>query len=425
MSNLEPVRGNDYARETADVIVRAQRHGTLNPETAPLVLTLNAGSSSLRLALFVCSDGGAVTDAVLRLRVERPGSRGTPVCHAEGALVVDPALAEKCTDHRGAIHAVLGLLANEQLLPRIVAVGHRVVHGGPHTGPARVSDSLIAELDALIPLAPLHQPEALALMRAVASALPEIQQFACFDTAFHTSMPNAARHYGLAPLGIAPQILRYGFHGLSYAYVTRTLAALVPAARRIVIAHLGSGASLCAVLDGNSIDTTMGMTPLDGLPMSSRSGSIDPGILLWLLNHHGYTGSRLEQILYRESGLLGMSGISGDMRTLLQSREPGALEAVEVFVHQCARSIGALCASLGGLDALAFTGGIGEHAPEIRARIVARLEWLGVRLDAQANDSNRQRVSVPGSAVSLWVIPTDEERTMADQIAPLLALPHS
>jgi acetate kinase len=307
----------------------------------------------------------------------------------------------------------------------IAAVGHRVVHGGGRfERPVVVTPEVLGELAALEPLAPLHQPQNLAGIRAAAAALPDAIQVACFDTAFHNTCPPVATRLAIPQEWHDRGIRRYGFHGLSYESVVARLPEVADSLpERAVIAHLGAGASLCGVLRGKSIATTMGFTPLDGLVMATRSGSIDPGAVLHLVLREGLSPATVETILTRESGLLAVSGISGDMRALLESADPRAAEAVELFCERAARETASLAAALGGLDAVVFTAGIGEHAPVIRARIAAKLGWLGLELDAAANAAHGPRISTAKSRVAVWVIPTDEEGVIAAQSLAATASP--
>ena len=297
-----------------------------------------------------------------------------------------------------------------------------MVHGGRNlAAPALIDDGVLAEMQALVPLAPLHQPHCLAAIAAVARTWPEVKQVACFDTAFHRTMPELARRFAIPRALHDEGVERYGFHGLSYEHVAGTLAGLDPdlAAGRVVVAHLGSGASLCALQGGRSVDTTMGLTALDGLPMGTRCGALDPGVLLYLLQAKSATATTMEDLLYHRSGLLGVSGESADMHVLEESGSPAAREAIELFAFQVARQACAMAASLGGLDGLVFTAGIGEHAPALRANVCARLAWLGVHVDAALNTAGQGRISAPASAVAVWVIPTDEEAVIARHTALL------
>jgi acetate kinase len=298
----------------------------------------------------------------------------------------------------------------------LLAVGHRVVHGGAdYAQPVRVDAAVFAALEKLIPLAPLHQPHNLAAIRALRETLPLVPQIACFDTAFHRTHAQLADVYALPWAYYEAGVRRYGFHGLSYEYIAATLPQIAPAIAngRVIVAHLGSGASLCALQAGKSVDSTMGFSPLDGIPMGTRPGAIDPGVLLYLVGQRNMTPAALEQLLYKESGLLALSGISNDMRQLLESQAPRARLAIDYFVYYVAKAIGALTAVLGGLDALVFTAGIGENSPEIRARIVQACAWLGVTLDVDANQRGGDCISGEGSAVAAWVVPTNEELMIA------------
>jgi acetate kinase len=310
---------------------------------------------------------------------------------------------------------VLALVERQSGPQALAAVGHRVVHGGAkHFVPARITDALLADLDALTPLDPLHMPHCLAPMRAISSLHPSLPQVACFDSAFHRTMPAVATRIALPRALAQAGLRRYGFHGLSYDYVARQLGKLAPtmAQGRVVVAHLGSGASLCALLGGRSIATTMGFSVLDGLVMATRCGSLDPGVILYL-GRQGHSWADIEILLYEHSGLLGVSGVSGDMQALLASDDPQAREAIDLFTYRVATETGALVSALGGLDGLVFTAGIGEHAPAIRAEICGRLAWLGLRLDEDANAAGLACVSTPDSQIEVRVIATDEEAMIA------------
>jgi acetate kinase len=377
-----------------------------------LIATFNTGSSSLRFALFDAAPAGEPV-AVLRGAVEGLAGGSAPRWRLRTGPGTAPAPLHDVRDPATAVGVVLDWLAAHGYTDRIVAAGHRVVHGGDRMGPAVADDGLLGELAALTPLAPLHQPQGLAGIRAVRRRLPRCPQIACFDTAFHRTLPDRARCFALPELPGGERPRRYGFHGLSYAHLARTLLRDAPAARRVVAAHLGSGASMSALHDGASLDTTMGMTPLDGLPMGTRCGALDPGVVLWLIEAHGYDAAALGHLLYRRSGLLGLSGSSADMRELLADPAPGARLAVDVFTFQCAKALAALTVSLGGLDAVAFTGGIGEHAPAIRQAIARDCAWLGLDLDPAANEANARLVSSADSRIAVWVIPSDEELEIA------------
>jgi acetate kinase len=381
------------------------------------ILVVNAGSSSLKFSLFR-TDGAAALQLAARGQIDGVGTRPRLSARdAAGAALVerDFSVAEVA----GVPDAIrlAGAWLREQFPGEpLRAVGHRVVHGGAdYAQPVLVDDAVFAALEQLIPLAPLHQPHNLAAIRAVRTSQPQLPQVACFDTAFHRSHPQLADLYALPFDYYASGVRRYGFHGLSYEYIAATLPETAPelAGGSAIVAHLGSGASLCALRAGRSVDSTMGFSPLDGIPMGTRPGALDPGVLLHLVNQRGMSGAALEKLLYKESGLLGLSGISNDMRVLLESPDPRAALAVDYFVHQVGKQIGALAAVLGGIDGLVFTAGIGEHAPEIRARILAACAWLGVKPDADANRRGEARISTADSAVSAWVIPTNEELMIA------------
>jgi acetate kinase len=380
------------------------------------LLVLNAGSSSIKCGLYE----GAGPQPARRARVHadlRDNSLVLTVDAGGDARVVELPRPEQAA-WDAAITLVLEQAAALAAGP-IVAVGHRVVHGGGRFDrPVIVTPEVLEALAALEPLAPLHQPQNVAGIRAAAAALPTAVQVACFDTAFHHTCPPVATRLAIPRHWHDRGIRRYGFHGLSYESVVARLPEMTGSLpERAVIAHLGAGASLCGVRHGHSIATTMGFTPLDGLVMATRSGSIDPGAVLHLVLREGLSAEAVAAMLTRESGLLGVSGISGDMRALLESAEPRAAEAVELFCERAARETASLAAALGGLDAVVFTAGIGEHAAVIRARIAAKLAWLGLELDARANDGHGPRISAAGSRVAAWVIPTDEEGVIASLTA--------
>lgn len=384
---------------------------------ADAVLSLNAGSSSLKFALFETAPGSGPTPAV-RGQISGIGTEPRLIARDEtGALLTDRTWPSGAgLTHEAFLHDLFAWIEAHLGRDALVGVGHRVVHGGAEFAtPVRVDDAVLAKLDALSPLAPLHQPHSLAALRAARAVRPGLPQVACFDTAFHRSQSAVATRFALPRELEGEGVRRYGFHGLSYEHVGRRLAELDPdaAAGRVIAAHLGAGASLCALKAGVSVDTTMGFTAAEGLVMGTRCGSLDPGVLLYLLQSRGYDAAGLEALIYRRSGLLGVSGVSSDMRALLASPDPRAREAVDLFVYSIGRHAGALASSLGGLDAFVFTAGIGENSAEIRARVAARLAWLGVELDAQANASGAPLISTPSSRVAVRVIPTDEERMIA------------
>jgi acetate kinase len=382
------------------------------------VLVVNAGSSSIKFSSYELAAGQALRPA---FKGQMDGIGTQPRLRArdaQGAPLTDQKYApHDVPDVPAAMTAVGGWLRThlDDAVP--VAVGHRVAHGGPaYAAPLKVDEAVLAALDRLVPLAPLHQPYNLAPIRSIQARFPGIPQVACFDTAFHRGHAEVADRYAL-PEGLYQEgVRRYGFHGLSYEYIARTLPKAAPeiGSGRVVVAHLGSGVSMCAMRGGRSVDSTMGFTALDGLPMGTRCGQLDPGVVLYLLTQKGWSAGDVERLLYRDAGLRGLSGVSNDVRDLLASDAPGARVALDYFVYRVARELGSLAAALGGLDALVLTAGIGEHSPEIRARIAAGAEWLGVRLDDTANRAGGPRISAADSRVSVWVIPTDEERMIAE-----------
>jgi acetate kinase len=326
-------------------------------------------------------------------------------------------------DHSSLLEVVLAILAKRLPAVRVSAVGHRVVHGGDQfTSAVRITPEILSALDSIVPLAPLHQPRNLAEIRAVAKLLPGVPQVACFDTAFHATMPKHERMFGLPRTYFDKGVKRYGFHGLSFESVTARLPGidLRAASGRTVLCHLGSGASLCALLAGESIATTMSFTPLDGLLMSTRAGAIDPGVVLYLLRNEQKTPDQVEHLLDRESGLIGVSGISSDVRDLLTSNAPEAKEAVNLFCYRVAREMGSMVAALEGLDAIVLTGGIGENSSEIRDRICNRLGWIGVHLDHASNQAGNTRLNIAGSRVSILRVPADEEAMIVKHTRSLI-----
>lgn len=373
-------------------------------------LCVNAGSSSLKLALYRVD---AEDEQRLRAASAQEIGRPEAVVEVEGKVT-----AQALADHAAALNALLEAMGQI----RVDAVGHRVVHGGNHSAPALVVPELLERLEGLTALAPLHNPPALQGMRVVGTRLPGTPQVACFDTAFHCTLPEVARTLPLPRRYRARDIRRYGFHGLSYEYIARRLGAR--AKGRVVIAHLGNGASLAALRDGRSIDTTMGLTPTGGVMMGTRSGDLDPGVLLYLQREEGLGIEALEHVVDCEAGLLGVSGTTADMAELLTLANPDARLAVDLFVYQVRKAIGALAAALGGLDRLVFTGGIGEHAAPVRSAVCHGLEHLGVELDAAANNTGAERISTPRSRCSVQVIPTDEDAMIARHVYDLLEADH-
>ncbi|HEU0220608.1 MAG TPA: acetate/propionate family kinase [Paracoccaceae bacterium] len=382
------------------------------------ILVLNAGSSSLKFGLY---ERGSLA---MLCRGGVGGIGEGPDFAAAGRRAGDLGTGEpEGSDHEAITRWLLGRIRARLPDLEVAAAGHRVVHGGTRFGaPVRLDAEAMAALEALTPLAPGHQPFNLVGIRAVAAFWPDLPQVACFDTGFHRTQPRLAQLFALPRAFAEEGILRYGFHGLSYEYVARLLPELAgePAEGRVIVAHLGHGASLCAMQGRRSVATTMGFTALDGLMMGTRSGSLDPGLVLHLLRHRGLGADELEDVLYNRSGLLGISGISGDARALEASADPRAAEALELFAYRAAREAGSLVAALGGLDLLVFTAGIGEHSARIRRAICGWLGFVGIELDEEANEAHARRISAPGSAVTVMVVPTDEEIIIAEHTRALL-----
>jgi acetate kinase len=381
------------------------------------ILVLNAGSSSIKFQLFAVETDDRLVRR-MKGQVDGIGTRPRLFVKAkEGQVLVDESWP---ADAVGNVPTALDRVA-AWLRPQLggdlpSAIGHRVAHGGPdYSEPTAIDDAVLDRLELLVPLAPLHQPNNLAPIRAVRAWRPGLLQVACFDTAFHRDHSEVAQRYAIPDALHRQGVRRYGFHGLSYEYVAGALphVAREIADGRVVVAHLGSGASMCAIRAGRSIDSTMGFTALDGLPMGTRTGQIDPGVLLYLLNTKGWDAARLEHFLYQECGLKGLSGISNDMRDLLASEAPLARIAVDYFVHRIVREAAALASAMGGLDGIVFTAGIGENAPLVRGRVCRGLAWLGLELDESANARHGPRISTAKSRISAWVISTDEERMIA------------
>lgn len=378
------------------------------------IAVLNAGSSSIKFALYDAHDDGP---ELFHGQVEGLGTHPRLQMYAaDGSIVAARDWPDSGLDHRAATAKILSM-GRELLAGRpVLAFGHRVVHGGTaYAAPTRIDPAVMTELAKLVPLAPLHQPHNLAPIEAIQEAAPDLPQIACFDTAFHRSQPTLAQQFALPRDLTAEGMKRYGFHGLSYDYVVTHLREQEPAlaGSRLIVAHLGNGASLCAVRDGRSVASTMGFTAVDGLMMGTRTGALDPGVLLYLLEERGYDARAIEDLLYRKSGLLGVSGISSDMRTLRASAAPEAREAIDLFVYRIVREIGSLAAALGGVDGIVFTAGIGEHDPATRAEIAAGCGWLGLTVDPGRNAAGTGCISAEGSAVAAWVVPTDEQRMIA------------
>lgn len=388
------------------------------------LLTLNAGSSSLKFALYDLDDDGPRLSA--KGQVEGIGRTPHMTARsAKGAVLLEHRWPDSAEMPHEAFFEPLFTWADAHLGSRpLMAVGHRIVHGGSSFHTATVlDDDVLAQLDALSPLAPLHQPHNLAAVRAAKAARPDVMQVGCFDTAFHHGHDDIVTRFALPGSWHDQGIRRYGFHGLSYEFVAGRLAELDPtlAAGRVLIAHLGNGASLCALRDGRSVDTTMGLTALDGLMMGTRCGALDPGVVLYLEQQVGLSAQAVQTLLYEQSGLLGVSALSGDMRVLLASDDPKARLAVELFTFRIAREAGALVSSMGGIDGLVFTAGIGEHAAAVRADVAARLFWLGVEVDPAANAGGAGLISTLASKLKVWVIPTDEEAMIAHHTADVAA----
>ena len=386
------------------------------------VLVVNSGSSSVKFEIF------AAEDSRLRrlIKGQMSGIGVAPRLRGEdgaGASTLDRNFTPKEIPDVSAALAAVGewLRAQHSLEP--IAVGHRVVHGGPEfSRPVLVNEEVLGKLEKYVPLAPLHQPNNLAPIKTILARRPELPQVACFDTAFHRSHSAVADHYAIPESYYQAGVRRYGFHGLSYEYIAGRLREVAPdiAERRVIVAHLGSGASMCALSGGSSVESTMGFTALDGLPMGTRPGQIDPGVLLYLIAEKRMTPAELEHLLYYESGLKGLSGISNDMRELEASRASGAALAIDHFVYRIALNSGMLAAALGGLDAFVFTAGIGENSPLIRARVAEKLGWLGIDLDAAANAAGELLISRPGSRTRLYVVPTNEELMIARHTLAIL-----
>ena len=378
------------------------------------IAVLNSGSSSIKFSLYD-ADSLAVR---VRGQVEslQAAARFTAK-DASGNRVAERSWPEAARlGHDGALDHIVAFALEALGTTPLVAVGHRVVHGGlAYDAPVRVDARVIGQLEAYVPLAPLHQPHNLAPIRRLLERAPGIPQVACFDTAFHRTQPELAQMFALPARLHAEGVRRFGFHGLSYEYIASQLPAIDAAAARgrTIVLHLGNGASMCAMNAGRSVATTMGFTAVDGLMMGTRCGALDPGVVLYLMDSHGLDARAVEKMIYQESGLLGVSGISSDMRTLLASPEPAARIAVDLYVYRIRREMGALAAALGGLDAIVFTAGIGENSAEIRERVCRGAGWLGVELDAAANVAGARRISSAASRVSAWRVPTDEEGVIA------------
>jgi len=388
------------------------------------IAVVNAGSSSVKFSLFL-RRGDALD---LQLRGQFESLFGKPRFVAKDAA--GQTVGERNWDegarlgHGGALAHLVEFLRGHGEGARLIGVGHRVVHGGlEYAEPVRLDETVLAKLDKYVPLAPLHQPHNLSAIRALAQRAPELPQVACFDTAFHRTNPEVAQMFALPHALHEAGVRRYGFHGLSYEYIASRLPAVDPkaAAGRTVVLHLGNGASMCALAEGRSVASTMGFTAVDGLPMGTRTGSLDPGVVLYLIDERGMDARSVEKLLYQQSGLLGVSGIASDMRTLLASDSPRARLAIDLFVYRAGRELGSLAAALGGVDAIVFTAGVGENSAEIRSRICRAGRWLGVELDEAANAAGGPRISAAASRVAAWTIPTNEELMIARHTEQVLA----
>jgi len=385
------------------------------------VAVINAGSSSIKFAIYRDEHRQSV---MFRGQMEKIGlSPHLRVVDAQNTLVTERHWQARELDHRVATREILETAVQLIEGASVAGIGHRIVHGGlRYAAPVLIDGKVLAMLETLTPLAPLHQPHNLSPIAFIAEHAPHIPQVACFDTAFHRAQANLAQWFALPRKFTEAGIRRYGFHGLSYEYVVSQLGEVAPelAQARIIIAHLGNGASLCAVQQGRSVANTMGFTAVDGLMMGTRCGAIDPGVILYLMDACGMDAREIENLIYRQSGLLGVSGISSDMRTLRASSNPAAAEAIALFTYRIVREIGSLTAALGGLDALIFTGGIGENDAATRAEITDGCRWLGLELDEIRNKNRASRISTEMSRISAWIVPTDEELMIARHTAKVL-----
>jgi acetate kinase len=380
------------------------------------ILVANAGSSSVKFQVFGIEQDGSLKRQIKGLMDgvgSRPRLRVTAV---DGGVLVDRTYESKAVADVAVALATAGAWLREELKINPIAIGHRVVHGGPdYDRPVRVDQDVLARLERYISLAPLHQPYNLAPIRSIMARFPNLPQIACFDTAFHRGHGALADHFAIPLALYAEGVRRYGFHGLSYEYIASALPQVAPeiAGKRVIVAHLGSGASMCALDKGRSVESTLGFTALDGLPMGTRPGQLDPGVVLYLLSEKGMSAGEVQNFLYRECGLKGLSGISNDMRELQGNSDPRAVFAVDYFVYRVGLNAGMLAAALQGIDGFVFTAGIGENSPQIRAAIANKLAWLGITLDATANAENKLLISRRDSRLPLYVIPTDEELMIA------------
>jgi len=388
------------------------------------IAVLNAGSSSLKFSVFAARDGALEVAA----RGQAEGLYTSPrfvAKDAKGTLLGEKSWGEGAKlGHDGALDHLVAFLRSELTEHRLVGIGHRVVHGGlEYTNPVRIDPAVLVALEKYVPLAPLHQPHNLAPIRSLLERSPQLPQVACFDTGFHSGAPAVAQAFAL-PKSITDRgVRRYGFHGLSYEYIASVLPQHdARAARgRTIVLHLGNGSSMCAIAGGRSVASTMGFTAADGLPMGTRCGSLDPGVILYLMDELKMDARAIEKLIYQQSGLLGVSGISSDMRTLEASGEPAAKAAIDLFVYRIGRELGSLAAALSGLDAIVFTAGIGENSRGLRARVCRDAAWLGVEIDPAANEAGALRISTAGSRVAAWVIPTNEELMIARHTRGMLS----
>ena len=403
--------------DTGKAAVRAMPAGNA-------IVVVNTGSSSIKFTLF--GEEGADLEPFLKGQIEGlyTGCAQFTAREAGTGLVTAERWTGDSVTHHGAMHRLLGFVHHHLGPHRVEAIGHRIVHGGvDYVAPVRLDADAVLRLERLAPLAPLHQRHNLAPVRSVFEIAPHLVQIGCFDTAFHAGQPPLAQAFALPAEITDLGVRRYGFHGLSYEYIASMLPQLDPdlAQARVIVAHLGNGASLCAMQDGQSVACTTGFTALDGLPMGTRCGALDPGIILYLLDEMKMGAREIERLLYKQSGLLGVSGLSGDMRMLEQSSDPRARLAIDLFIYRIVREIGSLAAALGGLDAIVFTAGIGEHSASLRRSVSQATAWLGLQLDETANAAGHSRISTPRSRVSAWVVPTNEELMIARHSQRLLA----
>jgi len=388
------------------------------------VLVVNAGSSSVKFQLYGTAGAGAL-DRLIKGQMDGIGVRAhLRASGADGKSLIDQSHSTQEVPDLPAAMLKVGAWLRETQKVTLIAVGHRVVHGGPdYDRPILVDDGVIAQLERYVPLAPLHQPNNLAPIRSIRANNPQLPQVACFDTAFHRGHNALADHYAIPERFHAEGVRRYGFHGLSYEFIANRLPQVAPkiAGGRVIVAHLGSGASMCALSAGRSVESTMGFTALDGLPMGTRPGQLDPGVILYLVAQKGMSAGAVEKLLYHECGLKALSGISNDVRELDGSADPRAGFALDYFAYRVGLNAGMLAAALGGIDGFVFTAGIGENSPSMRARIAKNLGWLGIEIDPSANGAGGPLISRPDSRVPVYVVPTDEELMIARHTVALLA----